>query len=181
MGLGIAIKAFFAALFDKQKAAQIRQVLFGQPALTDSRAQPAAGPTTKPAAEAAKPRTGREGAVTLLATLQREARLIDLIREDLAQYSDAQVGSAARPCLMQCAGVLSRLFDLQPLVDAVEGESVEVPADASPIRYQWIGEGSATAGKLVHHGWQVSKIELPKWTGADADAKVVAPAQVQAP
>ena len=82
---------------------------------------------------------------------------------------------------MQCAGVLGRLFELQPLVDAVEGESVEVPADASPIRYQWIGEGASTAGKLVHHGWQVSKIELPKWTGADADAKVVAPAQVQAP
>ena len=33
MGLGIAIKAFFAALFDKQKAAQIGQVLSGQPAL----------------------------------------------------------------------------------------------------------------------------------------------------
>ena len=46
----------------------------------------------------------------MLATLQREARLVDLIHEDLSQYSDAQVGAAARPCLQQCGGVLDR-FD----------------------------------------------------------------------
>jgi hypothetical protein len=181
MGLGIAIKAFSAALFDKQKAAQIQRVLAGQAALVDGRDQLTTPPAAARPPAAAKPRTGREGAVTLLATLQREARLIDLIREDLAQYSDAQVGSAARPCLKQCAGAISRMFDLQPLVDAGEGESVEVSGDASPIRYQWIGEGSAASGKLIHHGWQVTKIDLPTWTGADADANVVAPAQVQAP
>jgi hypothetical protein len=178
MGLGIAIKAFFAALFDKQKAAQIQRVLAGQVTLVDDQDRV---PAAAPAAEAARPRSGREGAVTLLATLQREARLIDLMSEDLAQYSDAQVGSAARPCLVQCAAALGRMFDLQPLVDAGEGDLVEVPGDASPIRYQWIGEGSAASGKLVHHGWQVSKIALPEWTGAEADAQVVAPAQVQAP
>jgi hypothetical protein len=49
------------------------------------------------------------------------------------------------------------------------------------MRYQWIGEGTADAGKLVHHGWQVSKVELPKWSGDDADANVITPAQIQAP
>lgn len=181
MGLGIAIKAFSAALFDKQKAAQIQRVLAGHAALVDDRDQPSPKPAAKSPPQEVKPRIGRDGAVTLLSTLQREARLIDLIGEDLAQYSDAQVGSAARPCLKQCATALNRMFDLQPLVDAGEGASVEVPGNASPIRYQWIGEGSAASGKLIHHGWQVTKIDLPTWTGADADAKVVAPAQVQAP
>jgi hypothetical protein len=178
MGLGIAIRAFFAALFDREKAGQIERVLAGTPALADQRIETTTAPEPP---RSAQPRKSRDAAVTLLATLQREARLIDLIREDLAQYSDAQVGSAARPCLLQCAGILDRLFDLQPLVDANEGESVEVQADASPMRYQWIGEGSANTGKLVHHGWKVTKVEVPKWTGNDVDAEVVAPAQVQAP
>ena len=123
----------------------------------------------------------RDPAVTLLATLQREARLVDLIHEDLSQYSDAQVGAAARPCLQQCAGVLNRLFELQPVVVATEGESVDVGENASPMRYQWIGEGTAESGKLIHHGWQATKVELPKWAGEVADANVIAPAQVQAP
>ena len=137
MGFGIAIKAFCAALFDKQKAEQIERVLAGQPV--------SAGAISGPEAERSRPQTQppvpqsplRDPAVTLLATLQREARLVDLIQEDLSQYSDAQVGAAARPCLQQCGGVLNRLFELQPLVVATEGETVDVGgkclADALPM------------------------------------------------
>jgi hypothetical protein len=116
-----------------------------------------------------------------LAALQREARLVDLIQEDLSRYSDAQVGAAARPCLQQCASVLARLFELQPVVLAAEGELVDIGQNASPTRYQWVGEGTAASGKLVHHGWQATKVELPRWTGEKSDANVIAPAQVQAP
>lgn len=179
MGLGIAIKAFFAALGDKEKAGKISRVLSGQddggPAEPAKLAAPTPAPATPPPAPA------RETAVTLLATLQREARLVDLIQEDLGQYSDAQVGAAARPCLQQCAGVLQRLLGLKPLLDACDGDSVEVAQDASPTRYQWVGEGTSTSGKLLHHGWIATKVELPTWTGDAADAKIIAPAQIQAP
>jgi hypothetical protein len=176
MRLGIALRAFWAALVDRSKADQFEQVLRGQLAISGPVAEEAR-PQEKPAPQAPPP--PRDPAVTLLAALQREARLVDLIREDLGQYSDAQVGAAARPCLQQCAGVLERWFAIRPLLDAAEGATVDVPADPSPTRYQWVGEGNASAGKLVHHGWQVTKVELPQWTGDDADAKVVAPAQVQ--
>ncbi|QDV46585.1 hypothetical protein Enr13x_64940 [Stieleria neptunia] len=176
MSLGIALKAFFAALGNKEKATQIDGILRGQqPSAPAIEAKPAEKPAAKPPQP---PR--RDPAVTLLATLQREARLVDLIQEDLSQYSDAQVGAAARPCLQQCGGVLQRVMGLKPLLDAAEGAVVEVAADASPTRYQWIGEGTATSGKLVHHGWEVSKLELPTWTGDAADANIVAAAQVQA-
>lgn len=183
MGFGIAIKAFCAALFDKQKSAQIERLLAGQPI-----AAGAAPAVSGPAAERAalQPRLPvqqspiRDPAVALLATLQREARLVDLIQEDLSQYSDAQVGAAARPCLQQCGGVLNRLFELQPLIVASEGATVEVRGSASPMRYQWIGEGTAESGKLIHHGWQATKVELPTWAGELADANVIAPAQVEA-
>ena len=174
MGLGIALKAFFASLGNREKAEQIKSVL------NDTSPQKAIAPadSPKPATTTVK---SRDGALTLLAALQREARLVDLIKEDLSQYSDAQVGAAARPCLQQCCGVLDRLVGLQPLLAAADGETVEVGADASPTRYQWIGEGSGTSGKVVHHGWHATKIELPTWTGEPSDAKIIAAAQVQAP
>lgn len=177
MRLWIAIRAFFAVLFNQETADQATKLLDGQPV--------AAAATKEPAAElprpSASPTPARDSAITLLASLQREARLVDLIQEDLSQYSDAQVGAAARPCLQQCGGVLTRLFQLQPVVDAAEGASVDVAENASSIRYQWVGEGTAATGKLVHHGWQATKVELPKWTGDPSDANVIAPAQVQAP
>jgi hypothetical protein len=180
MRLGIAIKAFFAALFDQQMAPQIERLLAGQP-VSDSDTQPQAEPDAQRPRQPMQQPLSRDPAVTLLATLQREARLVDLVHEDLRQFSDAQVGAAARPCLQQCAGVLNRLFDLQPVVVGSEGDRVDVGGDASPMRYQWIGEGTAESGKLIHHGWQATKVELPQWAGEFADAKVVAPAQVQVP
>ena len=115
----------------------------------------------------------------MLSALQREARLVDLIQEDLSNYSDAQVGAAARPCLQSCASTLSRLFGLISVSDAGEGATVNVGDEGSPARYQWIGEGTSTSGKLVHQGWQATQVDLPTWTGADADANVIAPAQLQ--
>ncbi len=198
MFLGVAFRAFFAALFNRDRAEAISAALDTdeQPRLTEERtsdraAAPAestaaAGksatlqlPAGKPAAAAVRPI--RSDAVTLLATLQREARLVDLIQEPLDQYSDAQIGAAARPCLAQCRSTLKRIFDLRPLIDAPEGHSVEVPAGASPQRYQWVGEVSADkrAGKLVHPGWEAARCELAQWTGEAADAKIVAPVQLE--
>jgi hypothetical protein len=177
MSLGTALKAFFAALGNREKSERIERALAAAGAIEPPTEPPAAAEPAEPT----PPPPRRDSAITLLAALQREARLIDLIREDLNQYSDAQVGAAARPCLLQCAAVLDRTLGIEPLLDASEGETVEVGQNPSPTRYQWIGEGTATTGKLVHHGWRAGKLELPTWTGDAADADVIAAAQVQAP
>ena len=192
MKLGIAVRAFFKVLFDQQIATQISDLLSNAMrndgseaqsiATQTSRSAPSQTPKLQPSkTQPPKPQPPtRDSALNVLAALQREARLVDLVNEDLGQYSDAQVGAAARPCLQQCSDVLHRLFDLQPIVDGSEGESVDVDENASPLRYQWIGEGTAASGKLIHHGWQAGKVELPKWSGEASDANVIAPAQVQA-
>lgn len=175
MGLGIALKAFSAALFDREKSDKIEQLLAGKDA-------PAA---TVPVIESPKaeekpiPKPARDSALTLLSTLQREARLIDLLREDLSKYSDAQVGAASRPCLQKCSGVLERMFAVKPLVDQAEGSTVQVPAEASPLRYQWVGEGTAAMAKLIHPGWQADKVDVPQWSGDSNDQTVIAAAQIQ--
>ncbi|WP_372722224.1 DUF2760 domain-containing protein [Novipirellula sp.] len=180
MGLGIAFRAFSAALFDKQASERIRQAL--QPETTQE-AEPKLLPKTEPQPAAApKPLAAkpvRSDAITLLSALQREARFVDLIQEDLTKFADAQVGAAARPCLQQCASTLTRFFELAPVSDVGEGSQIDVGEDGSPERYQWIGEGSTTTGKLIHQGWQATKVELPKYSGSERDANVIAPAQVQ--
>ena len=184
MRIGTAFRAFFAALFDKQVEANLRHVLdhpgpLSLPAPTPEQVPPSEQAATARRPPAAVARPQRSEAVTLLAALQREARLVDLVQEKLDQFSDAQIGAAARPCLQQCAATLERMFQLRSVVSQGEGETVEVPTDASPARYQWIGEGSSRSGRLVHHGWEAARVDIPQWTGPDADARVVAAAQVQ--
>jgi hypothetical protein len=184
MGLGIAIRAFSAALFNQEVSEKLREALEGTASAANL-----SGPETLPSlsveSAADSPAVSdkrvpcRSDAITLLSALQREARLVDLIQEDLTNYSDAQVGAAARPCLQSCASTLARFFSLAAVSDASEGATVEIGDNGSPARYQWIGEGDSTSGQLVHHGWQATSIDLPTWSGDQADANVIAPAQLQ--
>ncbi|MBL9162794.1 MAG: DUF2760 domain-containing protein [Planctomycetaceae bacterium] len=126
--------------------------------------------------------SSRSDAVTLLATLQREARFVDIVNESLDGYSDAQIGAAARNVLRDCAKVLARIFALRPLLDQAEGATVRVPAGYETECYRLTGDLSREppfAGKLMHAGWQATKCDLPTWTGSGKGALVVAPAEVQ--
>ncbi len=183
MALGTAFRAFFAALFDAAAAERIGAAI-------DSAAPvpPPAGSTAGMIVESAPPQTPvapqsvqplRSDAIALLGVLQREARFVDLVKENLAQFSDAQIGAAARPCLQQCASALDRMVGLVPIESSPDGSIVSVAESASAAHYQWIGEGESASGKLVHHGWTASKVELPHWTGNRVDAMVVAPAQIK--
>src|SRR5262245_61960312 len=113
MGLGLALKAFFRALRDRTFAEQLDRLLQGQ-ALVPSTT------TASPLADRLRADTvaqapTRSDALTLLATLQREARLIDFLMEDLASYDDAQIGAAVRDVHRACATALERMFALRPL------------------------------------------------------------------
>ncbi len=138
----------------------------------------------KPVAPPAAPQPTapvRNDAISLLATLQREARLVDIVKEPLADYSDAQVGAAARDVLRDCGKVLDRLFKLEPILEQEEGAIVEIPAGADSARYRISGKatGKATSGSLIHHGWQARQCELPKWSGSNESALIVSPAELE--
>lgn len=183
LSIAVACRAFFAALFDSQRSVAIRHALESSPAPSLTSPPPEAAAT--PAAPTTAEPPGRSDALTLLAMLQREARLVDLIQEPLEQYSDAQIGAAARPCLSQCRATLARALDLRPVTESAEGETLEIPASASPLRIQWVGDlpagsGSATRrGRIVHPGWQAQRCELAHWTGSAVDQAVIAPVQVE--
>ena len=177
MHLGVALRAFFAALFSRETADRVAAAL-------DGSAVPAAVAET-PQPEPAPPqqiKPARSEAITLLAALQREARLVDFMMESLDGFSDAQIGAVARDVHRDCGAVLQRMFALRPLVEAEDGSTVEAPDPLDAARWRLSGNVSGPPphrGALAHHGWLAAVCELPTWTGDEASALVVAPAEVE--
>jgi len=144
-----------------------------------ARARPA--PPVAPAAVAAP---ARSEALSLLAVLQQEARLVDFLKEPLDGYTDVQIGAAVRDVHRDGAAALERLFAIRPLRREAEGSDVTVPAgfDAGAVRLTGRVTGAPPyRGTLRHPGWTTTKAELPRWTGDAAAARVIAPAEVEIP
>jgi len=167
MNIGLAFKMFFKVLGNNEFAGH----------LTDWMAKPAL-PAPKAEKVAAKQRTE---AVELLATLQREGRLIDFLQEKIEGYTDAQIGAAVRDIHRDCSKALERLFGIAPLVQQTEGSAISLPSDIDPGQWKLTGHVAphASNGKLCHHGWKISRHDLPAWTGRDVSAWVIAPAEVE--
>lgn len=141
-------------------------------------------PLTAPAAVPVPPapaKPQRSDALSLLATLQREGRLLDFLKESIDAYSDAQIGAAVRDIHRDCAAVLERQFALRPVVEQQEGSVVSVAGiSAGRIRTTGPKAGQPTSsGTLVHPGWLATRCDLPTWTGDSSAALVLAPAEVE--
>ena len=169
----LAIRVFFAILFHGETARKVEAAL-----VRGEAAEPKPIPRTP---SAPKPPL-RSEAVTLLAALQREARFVDFIQENLTGYNDAQIGAAARDVHRDCGKVLQRMFEIQPASDAEEDSPVEVPEGFDAGRFRLVGNVVGEppfTGKMTHHGWIVQKCELPTWAGSNDAAKVIAPIEVE--
>ncbi len=177
MRISIAFRAWWRALTDRSFADRIAELLTGPPA---AEALPPVPRETPSSAVSSTPK--RSEALTLLAALQREARFVDLVKEPLDNYSDAQIGAAARDVLRDCGAVLDRMFLLQPVLEQEEGTTIEVPPGFDANKYRLTGnvEGQPPFhGRLVHHGWEASRCQLPQWTGTVAAQMIVAPVEVE--
>ena len=133
-----------------------------------------------PAKPAAPSRTPADGALQILTILQRDSRLVDFLMEDIASYSDDQVGAAVRELHDQCRDSLARYVALQPVIDGVEGTPVKAPSN-DPRVVRFIGNVPATppsGGTLRHKGWRAAKVDLPALAAKD-DATIVAPAEIE--
>ena len=180
MRLGLALKAFFRVLRDRTFAEQLDRLLQGQAlALSTTTASPLAD---RLRADMVAQAPTRSDALTLLATLQRDARLIDFLMEDLSGYDDAHIGAAARDMHRACAAALERMFAPRPLRYQEEGAHVEILPGYDPVQVTLTGNVTGhlpLRGTLVHHGWQAMQCELPAWSGQEESARVIAPAEVE--
>jgi len=169
----LAFRAFFALLF----SGQLSPELLADLGLTVKTA-PKTEPPPRPVAPEFKP---ADGALQLLGILQREARVLDFFMEDIAPYSDEQVGGAAREIHEKTRETLIRHFAPAPVIDAVEG-SVANPPEVNPATVKYVGNvpanGKPPAGTLRHKGWKATAVSLPS-LNTRQDLAVLAPAEIE--
>jgi uncharacterized protein DUF2760 len=126
-----------------------------------------------------------EGAdLRVLAILQRDGRLIDFLKENLDEYSDAQIGASVREIHRDCRKALDQYIAIDPIMAGPEGESVALPNDFDPATVRLTGQvpdRPPFQGVLKHHGWKVRSVQLPVLPEAQGDTSILAPAEVHIP
>lgn len=182
--LGLA----FSLLGDGRLAARLQALRDGGPAPVQAPAAPvtAPAPVAAPAPAPAPAPVVRatadvDAALQLLALLQRDARFVDFLQEDITPYSDAEVGGAARMLHGGARKVLQETFDLEAVRSEAEGSRLTLPAgfDAAAVRVTGnvVGQPPFT-GTLQHKGWRATAVRLPALTEGH-DTRVIAPAEVE--
>jgi len=202
----LAFASFFRILFGKQLSPDVAKYLPEElkpralPAETAPAAPKPPAPAKPPAAPAAKapepekrpeppaekPKAStaqhhKEGALALLALLQREGRLVDFLTEAIDDAPDAAIGAAVREVHRGCRKVLDQYLAMEPVMPGEEGASASVPKGFDPAEIRLIGEARGEPpyrGTLRHHGWRVVDARLPALADG-VDRTVVAPAEVE--
>lgn len=177
MKIGLAFRAFFALLFGGKLPGDLVAELGLAPKAAPAPKTPPPPPPPPPAPQF-KP---ADGALQLLGMMQQEGRFLDFFMEDVAPYSDEQIGAAAREVHEKTREMVTRHFSPVPLIDAVEGSPVTSPGgDSSTVRF--IGKVPATGkpagGTLRHRGWRASAVSLPTLSPKQ-DLTVLAPAEIE--
>jgi hypothetical protein len=165
--ISLAFRSFFSILFGGSLPADIA-LEFGYTKPVPVKPAPPPKPQAGPA----------DGAVQILSILQRDARLIDFLMEDISGYADDQVGAAVRDVQLQSREALQRYMHLQPMIDGVEGTFTKVEA-ADSARVKFIGNvpatGKAAGGTLRHKGWKAEVVNLPSLPPGNT----LAPAEIE--
>ena len=170
-----AFRAFFSLIFHGRIADDILDA-FRAPVA----AAPVPAAPVRPAAPAAVETTDR--AAQMLALLQRDGRLIDFLMEDLAPYSNEQVGAAVRDVHRGCRQALDKYATLGPVLDDAEGAAVVVDAGSDAARIKVVGNAAGAPpyrGVLRHRGWDARRLDLPPLPATGRT--VIAPAEVEVP
>jgi len=170
----LAFRAFFNLLFSGELSSEVLIALN-----LSRRSAPVPAPAKTPPAAVPTVQTS-DGALQILAILQRDSRLIDFLQEDVSGYSDDQIGAAVRELHDQCRDAIARYVTLAPVIDGVEGTYAKAPAQ-DPNLVKFVGNVPAkppAGGTLRHKGWRATKVDLPN-LAAKYDATIIAAAEIE--
>jgi len=148
MGLVVATKAFFKLMFNRELSDSFQQLVDGK-ALPAPKAETAKSAPAKPAAP---PKPSRSDAI---------------------DYSDEQVGAAAREVLEESGKVINRMFALQPVSSAEDGSEISTPESFDPAEYRLTGNVTGEPP------WKATKCEVPAWSGSAKAKNIVAPVEIE--
>src|ERR1051326_5375664 len=116
------------------------------------------------AMKALPPERVHASALVLLAAFQREGRLVDFLQQEVAGFSDEDIGAAARVVHGGCRKVFHQFFSIAPAAKENEGGPITVPSGFDAQRIRLTGNVSGQPpfkGTLKHHGWIAAEIRMP--------------------
>jgi hypothetical protein len=167
-GFGARLSLAWRLLMDAALAGRVAAALA---ALAEKKSEAPPAPAEPPHASA----------LVLLASLQREGRLVDFLQQEVSGFSDAEVGAAARVIHSGCRQALKPYLTFEAILPHPEGDRVTVAPGFDPQRIRLTGNVAGQPpfqGALKHHGWLVSQVKLPA-PSKTLDLRVIAPAEVE--
>jgi hypothetical protein len=161
---GLAWRAFRRVLSDPATAERLRGLL--------------EAPVTvpKPAKRSGEP-------LRLLRLLQRDAKLVDFLLQDISGASDGDIAVFVRDMHSKAQKALQEHVTIGPVLLQPEGETVEIPRGFDPSSVQLLGNLTGQPpyrGTLKHAGWRARDYNLPA-PAEGLDELVLAPAEVDLP
>ena len=133
------------------------------------------------AMKALPPERVHASALVLLAAFQREGRLVDFLQQEVAGFSDEEIGAAARVVHGGCRKAFRQFFDMSPAIQGTEGAPMTVPDGFNAQRIRLTGNVTGNPpfkGTLKHHGWMATEVRMPSISDT-LDPRVIAPAEVE--
>lgn len=115
----------------------------------------------------------------LFLLLQRESRFMDLLLEDMSEYSDELVGGAVKPVLAKAKKALESYVDFGRVMGQEEGTVVRVDPGYDAGRIRVVGNVAGKppfTGVLRHPGLVVKAHRIPR---ASADGLVIEMAEIE--
>jgi len=178
--IAVAFRCFFHVLFRGELPPSVLASVRTPPRNAPAKAAAAKPASAVPPAPAPSAARASDGALQILGILQREGRLVDFLMEDIAAYSDEQIGAAVRDIHGPSRDALARVVSLEPVIDGVEGTFAKAPSK-NPSVVRFVGNVPARlpeGGTLRHKGWRAAKVNLPALPAAQ-EALIVAPAEIE--
>jgi hypothetical protein len=170
--LWLALSCVFRILFDREFAAKVAALRPGQEPIEALSAPSSAAP-------AAPAPVVSSDALQLLSLLQREGRFVDFVQQEIAAFSDAEIGAAARVVHEGCRRALHQHGRIVSVRAEAEGAPLTLERASEDVKLVGNVAGSAPfRGVLRHRGWRVEELTLPKLVGTH-DPKLVAPAELE--
>ena len=106
-----------------------------------------------------------------------------IFEQEIAAFSDEEVGAAARVVHAGCSKAFKQYFEFQPAVKEPEGSTMTIPQNFDAQRIRLTGNVAGQPpfrGSLKHHGWVAKEVRLPALIES-LDPRIVAPAEVELP
>lgn len=107
--------------------------------------------------------------------------MIDFLEQEIAPFSDAEIGATARVVHEGCRKALRAHVELSPVRAEEEGVAVTLAAGFDPSEVKLSGNVAGSApykGVLRHRGWRAKGLVLPTAVKGH-DPTVIAAAEVE--